>query len=43
MDEPIGNPVALLIERAVYLAIGIFFIAAVLTSVLRNKEEIERD
>ena len=35
----VGNPVSLLIERLVYLSIGIFFIAALYTGIQRNMNE----
>ena len=39
MDDVVGNPIALLIERAAYLFIGIFFIAALLSSLIRSIKE----
>ncbi len=43
MDEVVGNPVSLLIERLVYLGIGLFFIAAVVKSVLRESNDKDQD
>ena len=37
--EIIGNPFTLLIERAVYLGIGIFFVIAFYKGVQRKKED----
>ena len=38
MSEPLGNPATLLIERIAYLGIGVFFIIAITTSILREKK-----
>ncbi len=36
-SDLVGNPITLLIERLVYLGIGIFFLAAIYTGLKRNK------
>ncbi len=38
-SELLGNPLTLLIERLVYLSIGIFFIVAFYRGVKRNLED----
>tara|TARA_B100000131_G_scaffold312391_1_gene346427 strand:+ start:488 stop:622 length:135 start_codon:yes stop_codon:yes gene_type:complete len=38
---PLGNPIALLAERFVYLCIGIFFIGALFTGIQRKQEKEE--
>jgi|GEM_PF-4502358 hypothetical protein len=35
----VGNPISLLIERIVYLAIGIFFIVALYTGIQRGRKD----
>ena len=35
----VGNPISLLIERLVYLAIGIFFIVALYTGIQRGRKD----
>ena len=35
----VGNPITLLIERIIYLAIGLFFVAAFYTGIKRNNQE----
>ena len=37
--ELVGNPISLLIERLVYLSIGIFFIAALYTGIKRDMQD----
>ncbi len=39
VSELVGNPITLLIERIAYLAIGIFFIAAIYTSIKRSEKD----
>lgn len=39
IDIAVGNPISLIIERLVYLGIGLFFIIAFTSGVRRNKKE----
>ena len=35
----VGNPITLLLERLVYLAIGIFFVVALYTGIQRGRKD----
>ncbi len=41
VSELVGNPITLLIERVVYLAIGVFFLVAFFTGIQRNNQNEE--
>ena len=39
VSDLVGNPITLLIERIVYLGIGVFFVGAIYTGIKRNEKE----
>ncbi len=43
IQQAIGNPITLLIERIAYLGIGLFFALSLITGLLRQRDDEKSD